>query len=61
MTPQIIIAAKNNIIAILFFKKTRQYYEMPLDEEQGLEAVTALPFTRLCLHRLSSHLECRIK
>jgi hypothetical protein len=41
MTLQIVIAAKNNIIAIQ-------------------EAVTAIPLTRLCLHRLSSYMECRI-
>jgi hypothetical protein len=34
MTLQISIAAKNNIIAISFFKK-RQFYEMTLDEGQG--------------------------
>jgi hypothetical protein len=35
MTLQIVIAAKNNIIAISFFKKQEQQYEMTPDEGQG--------------------------
>jgi hypothetical protein len=35
MTLQMVIAAKNNIIAILFFEKTRRVSEMTPDEGQG--------------------------
>jgi hypothetical protein len=35
MTLQIVIAAKNNIISILFFEKQEQKYEMTPDEGQG--------------------------
>jgi hypothetical protein len=35
MTLQIVIAAKNNIIATLFLKKKEQLYKITPDEGQG--------------------------
>jgi hypothetical protein len=60
MTFQIVIAAKNNITAISFFKKTRKGIWNDTGWGTRLGSSNSTSAYSTCLHRLSSYLECRI-